>query len=105
MTAVPRLVEGTFHDLAGLARAFLDATDQFVLPAFHQLKVVIGECGPFLLDLALDDVPVPLEFVFVHNFQLLFQLFVRVATGSESQCVASESDSFSSGCRLKGPGD
>ena len=60
-------VEGVFHGHPGLARALLDATDQFVLFAFDVLQIVIRELGPFLFQLALGDVPVAFDFECSHN--------------------------------------
>lgn len=60
-------VDSLFDGFAGFARALLNPADQFVLPAFGVLEIVIGELGPFLFQLALGDVPIAFDFKYVHN--------------------------------------
>lgn len=56
------LFDRLFDSFAGFTRAFLNATEQFVLLAFDVLEIVVGERGPFLLQLAFGDVPVAFDF-------------------------------------------
>ena len=60
-------MKGKFNIFPGLACSFLDSTDQLLLLANDELEVVIGELGPFLFDLAFENVPVPFDFEFVHR--------------------------------------
>jgi len=59
--------DGGFHRFTGFAGAFLNAAQQFILPAFDELEIVIGECGPFLFEAAFDDVPVAFDFECCHR--------------------------------------
>ncbi len=43
--------------LLRLGRARLDAADQFILDAFRELHVILGQLREFLLQLAFGDVP------------------------------------------------
>jgi hypothetical protein len=51
-----------FDRFTGFARALLNPANQFLLLAFGVLKIVIGELGPLLLQLAFGDVPVAFDF-------------------------------------------
>ena len=50
-----------------LAGAFLDASDQFVFLAIHELQVVVRELRKFLFQPAFGDVPVAFHFQCVHK--------------------------------------
>lgn len=65
------LVDGFLNRLAGFAGAFLDAAQHFLLPACDVLKIVVGELGPLLFQFAHGDVPVALDFEYVHNWRLI----------------------------------
>jgi hypothetical protein len=58
LSAATAFIDGLFDLFPGLAGAFLDAADQFVLLAFDILEVVIGELREFLFQFALGNVPV-----------------------------------------------
>ncbi len=60
-------IDGAFHGLAAFSSAFLNASEQLFLLAFDVLKVVVGELGPLLLEVAFDDVPVAFDFEFCHR--------------------------------------
>jgi hypothetical protein len=60
-----------FNDLAGLAGALLDAADEFILFAFGDVEIVIGEGAPFLFQFAFGDVPVSFDFLGLHSFDYL----------------------------------
>jgi hypothetical protein len=62
-----------FDSFTGFPCAFLNAAEEFFLLAFDVLEIVIGKFGPFLLQLALGDVPVAFDFEFIHN-DLVFGL-------------------------------
>ena len=59
--------DGDFYGFTTFASAFLDTTDQFFLLAFDELEIVIRERGPFLFEVALDDVPVAFDFECCHR--------------------------------------
>ena len=46
---------------------FLDAADEFVRLAFCKLEIVVRQIGPFLLELALEDVRVALGLCRSHS--------------------------------------
>lgn len=47
--------------------ALLDAADEFISLSFRKLEDVICQVGPFLLELALQDIPVAFGFCRSHN--------------------------------------
>jgi hypothetical protein len=51
-----------------LASALLDAADQFIFLAFHELQVIVRQLRIFLLQLAFGDVPSAFHFKSAHNF-------------------------------------
>jgi hypothetical protein len=55
------LIQQLFHILLRLAGSFLNPADQFVFLSFDVLKIAICQAGPFLSELALDDVPISLH--------------------------------------------
>lgn len=61
------ILDGVFHGCSGFAGAFLDAAEEFLLFALHELMVVIGELRPLLFEVALDDVPLTLGLWFFHR--------------------------------------
>jgi hypothetical protein len=63
-------LDGLFDRLTGFAGALLNAAIEFFVFAFSELKIVIRELGPLLLQLAFGDVPVALDFEFCHNVSL-----------------------------------
>jgi hypothetical protein len=71
-------LDGLFDRFPGLAGAFLNPAQQFILPAVNVLQIVIRELGPLLFQLALGDVPVALDFECVHIGSLCF-LFLFAA--------------------------
>ena len=72
-------LDGLFHRFPGFAGALLNAAQQFVVLAFGALQIVIRELGPLLLELALGDVPVALDFECVHVAMFCFlRLWIAV---------------------------
>ena len=67
-TAAGRAVflDRLFDSLTGFAGALLNAPQQLLLLAFHELEVVFSELGPLLFEFALGDVPVAFDFKFGH---------------------------------------
>ena len=59
--------DGVFNRFAGLAGAFLDPAEEFLLEAMDVLEIVIGERGPLLFELAFGDVPIAFDFEFCHD--------------------------------------
>lgn len=55
----------------GLAKLVLQAAQHFVLLAFFQQDIVIGEDGKFLLQLALDFVPVAFHLSYIFHIYLI----------------------------------
>lgn len=60
-------VNDAFDFFLGLAGAFLDASDQLVLLAVHELQIVVRQLRKFLFQLAFGDVPVAFHFQCVHK--------------------------------------
>ena len=60
------LLQHLFDLFPGFAGPLLDASDQFTFLALDELKIVIGEPGPFLPQPAFDDVPIPFHFQNAH---------------------------------------
>jgi len=56
-----------FDRFTGFARALLNPANHFFLLSYGILEIVIGELGPFLLQLAFGDVPVAFNFEGSHN--------------------------------------
>lgn len=52
---------GLLNGFEGLTRAFLYPTMEFVLFSLIILEIVVGEAGPLLFELALDDVPIAFD--------------------------------------------
>ena len=71
---------GLFDRVTGGAGALLNAAQQLVLLPFGELKIVIGERGPLLFQLALGDGPVAFDFECVHI--VLFLFVVQLSTHS-----------------------
>jgi hypothetical protein len=69
--------QGAFHILAGFARGFLDAANQFIFLAVHELKIIVGELGPFLFHFAFGDVPIAFNLKFIHKFLIRFVVCFR----------------------------
>jgi hypothetical protein len=61
------ILDSLLNRFAGLAGALLNASQQFFLFAFDELKIVIRELAPLLLQLALSNVPVAFNLEFVHK--------------------------------------
>jgi hypothetical protein len=60
------LLQHLFNLFPGFAGPLLDASDQFTFLALDELKIVIGQPGPFLPQPAFDDVPIPSHFQNAH---------------------------------------
>lgn len=56
-----------FNSFTGFTSAFLNSAQQFLLLAFDELKIVVGELSPFLFQFAFRDVPVAFDFESIHN--------------------------------------
>jgi len=80
---VAGFLERLLNRFAGFSRALLDAANQFFLLAFGVLKIVVRELGPFLLQLALGDVPVAFDFEGGHNFFVCFVCLDSPSTGRQ----------------------
>ncbi len=65
------LLDSFLNRLSGFAGAFLDAAQHFFLPACDVLEIVVGELAPLLFQFAHGDVPVALDFEYVHNWRLI----------------------------------
>ena len=57
MLAFPAFLDGVPDILFVLAGTLLDAPDEFMLLAFQELKIVMGDLGELLLQLAPENVP------------------------------------------------
>jgi hypothetical protein len=66
-----------FDRFTGFSGALLNPANQFFLLAFGILEIVIRELGPLLLQLALGDVPVALDFEFIHGALFCFSFVNR----------------------------
>jgi hypothetical protein len=66
-TAGTGFLDRLFDGFTGFPGAFLNPANQFVVLALDVLEIVIRELGPLLLQLALGDVPVALDFEFIHK--------------------------------------
>jgi hypothetical protein len=53
------LIDLSLDVFASFAGPLLDPANQFVLLAFRELEIIVGEPGPSLLQLAFDDIPIP----------------------------------------------
>src|ERR1039457_6362511 len=75
------ILDGLFDRFPGFAGALLNPANKFFLLAFGESEIVIRELGPLLFQLPLGDVPVALNFEFIHNnsFCILF-LFTASVT-------------------------
>jgi hypothetical protein len=71
------ILDGLFDRFPGFAGALLNPANKFFLLAFGELEIVIRELGPLLFQLALGDVPVALNFEFIHNNSFCLFVFVR----------------------------
>src|ERR1022692_1725402 len=60
-------LERLLDRFAGFPGALLNPANKFFLLAFGELEIVIRELGPLLFQLALGNVPVALNFEFIHN--------------------------------------
>ena len=58
-----------FYGLTGFTGAFLNTTDEFCFFAFGKLEIVVCEIRPLFLELALDNIPFPFDFEFVHYLE------------------------------------
>jgi hypothetical protein len=67
-------LDGLFDRFTSLAGALLNTAKQFVVLALDVLEIVIRKFGPLLLQLALCDVPIALDFECVHIDFLIFRL-------------------------------
>jgi hypothetical protein len=61
MPGTAAFVHGEFDFIPGLAGAFLNSADQFVLFALDELKVVVCELCELLFQFALGDIPVSFD--------------------------------------------
>lgn len=61
------IADTRFHSLTGLACALLDSTQQLILLTFDIDEIIVRELGPLLFEMAFENVPVALEFEFVHD--------------------------------------
>src|SRR6185437_15690635 len=68
--------ERLFDRFAGFTGALLNPANEFFLLAFDVLEIVIRELCPFLLQLALGDVPVAFDFECGHS-SLVFVVLIR----------------------------
>jgi hypothetical protein len=48
----------------------LNAANQFIFFAGSELKIVVGEPGPFLFYFALGNIPITFDFKFIYKFGL-----------------------------------
>jgi hypothetical protein len=83
------ILDGLFDRFPGFAGALLNPSNKFFLLAFGELEIVIRELGPLLFQLALGNVPVALNFEFIHNnsFCILFLFTDRVTAKVFSELV------------------
>jgi hypothetical protein len=61
------IVHRFLNGLPGFPSAFLEPADQFLLLTVSVLEIVVRELAPFLFQFALGNVPVALDFQFVHD--------------------------------------
>src|ERR1017187_8360111 len=82
-------LERLLNRFAGFPGALLNPADKFFLLAFGELEIGIRELGPLLFQLALGDVPVAINFEFVHNnsFCILFLFTANVTAKVFSELV------------------
>jgi len=93
-----------FPDIGGGGtHALLDPAHKFVFLTFHVSQIVIGKLTVGLLELAFDDIPIPLEveFCFVHRF-LSLEFLKGEAFASELFSAAGGDQQTSSDSRTKG---
>jgi hypothetical protein len=76
------LFDGFLNRFTGFTGTLLDTAQQFVMFAFHILKIIIREFSPLLLQLAFRDVPVPFDFKFGHNNPSFFVMFAVEMTAN-----------------------
>jgi hypothetical protein len=83
------ILDGLFDRFPGFTGALLNPSNKFFLLAFGELEIVIRELGPLLFQLALGDVPVALNFEFIHNnsFCILFLFTASVTAKVFSELV------------------
>src|ERR1035437_4519680 len=81
-------LDGLFDRFPGFTGALLNPANKFFLLAFGELEIVIRELGPLLFQLALGNVPVALNFEFIHNNSscILFTASVTAKMFSELVC-------------------
>src|ERR1035438_5852663 len=82
-------LERLLNRFSGFPGALLNPANKFFLLAFGELEIVIRELGPLLFQLALGDVPVALNFEFIHNnsFCILFLFTASVTAKVFSELV------------------
>jgi hypothetical protein len=68
-------LDGILDRFEGFAAALLDPAQRFIVLPLGALKIVIGKLGLLLFQLALSDVPVVLEFEYIH-YALSYFVFV-----------------------------
>ena len=79
-----RFLNRLFDRFAAFAGPLLTSAHQFFMLAFGVLQIVIRELGPLLFQLALGDVPVALDFEFVHSALFCFCFVNRRQSDEES---------------------
>ena len=73
--AAAAFVHGALNFVPGLAGAFLDAANQFILLAFDELHFVIRKLRKFLFQLALGNIPISFGCERAHTILYLVVLF------------------------------
>jgi hypothetical protein len=87
-TAGRGFFDGLLDRFTGFAGALLNAAQQFILFAFGELKVVIRELGPLLLQLAFGNVPITFDFECCHNALVYLFFLIRRQRGGKSVLAA-----------------